>query len=991
MARTLFAWILITALMPLEAAHARPGMGGSYSSGSSSSGSSSSSSSSRSGGYSGSSHSSGSSKESRPRTKTPEEERQDRHPEILYGSSLVSAELTVEPTGMLRVREKLRFDGSSLNGKESWTWEGLRYEPRHDIPYQGGWIPRLPHADRGDINGFAVGKLGMPANAFARGLTGLATSWSPIPVTDKPSLYLSKYGIISETIGSSKSSLDVETDLLYSPGFSEQAEFTEIAFRYQLPRYFGADQLPADAVLAISGIDSVELLGGRCKEVGGSRSKPRPVMPLTLVGAGTAQLKIPSFASYRDADEQTAVHEVILILKVRAPAGGWKSPGRYSHLERSTRDKYRYASAPPVEEPISFHRKARLRILENGVIEVEAEVIADRPFEEDEKDQLILSTLESPLKLNPGFLDPQSSLGISLPGDIKSGFTRTSDGRPRWTVSGWLYGNWTDAAPGPSGVQSLIRWYAPALKEFGGRQPGETDILLEFEDPAILAKLRDLQGRGELRLEVSSATCLSRRPDEDCRVEELLSPDLKVGSLDFQERGLSFRLPPGSHWASGFVIGLPFTNPTTFGLTYLEKLFSEEHPSSGDRIRSDISGAKRVIVLVFAAPGGLALMVALFLGLRSMRKKRASETTSVIEQVIRREDPAFSWGDFSGRVERSSSLLMASWSEGRLERSRHFLSAGLYERFNTQLRLLREVDQVKNCVSDFKLKGLLPVGLETDCGYQTLHVRLSASIKDVTVPVSSHQGTVAKALQDARTTIFEEVYSFTRKLGSRTQPGRDPVGKHECPSCGAVATLSHSSVRCEHCGVIFNSGEHDWVLSEITQMVEWKTPAPRGGHGDIHSGLVEDQAAVIFWRLLAAGAGLKGADTQVGRVLPEGASAASLLGNLQGAHSIPVVGSLDLTAAQSAGDARSARFEIRWSSRQISPRKEAESRHRRSELAVHFFPEPAGGTRGFQDESDCGGCGAPPSGERTVGKCPWCGTAQDGKSPSLQVISFREI
>ena len=998
MARTLFAWVLITALMSLEPAHARPGMGGSYSSGSSSSSSgssSSSSSSSRSGGYSSSSSSSGSnsstssSSSSRPRTKSPEEIRRDRHPAILDGSKLLAAELTVEPTGMLRVREKLRFDGSSLKGKDPGDWEGLRFEPRHGISHPGGWIPRLPHADRGDINGFAEGRLGIPADALARGISGRETTWSSVPVTDKPSLFLSKYGILPEKLMRGEAPLDLETDLLYSPGFSEQPEFTEIAFRYHLP--LGGDGAPAEVLLNLSGAQGVELLGGRVKFQGGSRSKPRPVAALTLSQSGMAQLRVPSFASYREADEETAVHDLILILKVRAPAGGWESPGRYIHLERSVREKYHYVSQPPEESPITFDRKAWVRVLNGGVLEFAVEVSANRSFEEDEKDQLLLGTIESPLKLNPGILDPQEWLGTSLPGDIERSFSRTADGRPQWKVSGWLYGNWTDAAPGAPGVLSLIQWSVPGLKEIGYQQNGYSEIVLEFEDPAVLAMLRQAHSRGELRLELPSRTCLDAGPGDSCHPGELLSPELSVGSLQFSERGLSLRTPFGSRWSSGFVLGLPLANPTVFGMTYIRKLFSEEHPSFGDRTRASITSAKRLIVLIFGIPLCVLIAAGVIVGMRLAKRNQFSQTVSAVERLLQREDPSFSWKEFSGRVEQSAELLMTSWSEGRLERVRHFLSAGLFERFNTQLRLLREVDQVKNCVSDFKLVGLLPVGLETDCGYQTIHVRISASIKDVTVPTSAPQTTVGKALKEARATHFEEVYSFTRKLGSRTQSGRDPVVKHECPSCGAVAALSHASVRCEHCGVIFNSGEHDWVLSEITQMVEWKGTAARGGGADIHSGLVEDQASVIFWRLLASGAGLKGADAQLARVLPEGLSGSALLGSLQGAHSIPVVGSLDLMDFKDDPSGKAARFEVRWSSRQLTPRKDSMSLHRRSELGVHFSPEALESARGFQDESDCRGCGAPPTAEDSQLKCPWCGTQRQERSSSLRFESLKQL
>ena len=67
---------------------------------------------------------------------------------------------------------------------------------------------------------------------------------------------------------------------------------------------------------------------------------------------------------------------------------------------------------------------------------------------------------------------------------------------------------------------------------------------------------------------------------------------------------------------------------------------------------------------------------------------------------------------------------------------------------------------------------------------------------------------------------YEEVWSFLRKRGSKSKNGV-PALEGRCPNCGADLPVS-DVVRCEYCKAVVNSGEHDWVLAEITQPEEWR-------------------------------------------------------------------------------------------------------------------------------------------------------------------------
>ena len=53
-----------------------------------------------------------------------------------------------------------------------------------------------------------------------------------------------------------------------------------------------------------------------------------------------------------------------------------------------------------------------------------------------------------------------------------------------------------------------------------------------------------------------------------------------------------------------------------------------------------------------------------------------------------------------------------------------------------------------------------------------------------------------------------------RKAGVKTKEGTADTNTTNCPNCGAPTKIT-SSGKCEYCGSIITTGEHDWVLSGL--------------------------------------------------------------------------------------------------------------------------------------------------------------------------------
>ena len=102
-------------------------------------------------------------------------------------------------------------------------------------------------------------------------------------------------------------------------------------------------------------------------------------------------------------------------------------------------------------------------------------------------------------------------------------------------------------------------------------------------------------------------------------------------------------------------------------------------------------------------------------------------------------------------------------------------------------------------------------------------------------------------------------WTFLRRRGAKTRPGPGLLEGH-CPNCGAPIALLESA-SCGSCRSKLRSGEHDWVLSEITHAGAWhpraasripgvpELRADDPGFSVVH---LEDRVGVIFWRRLLA-------------------------------------------------------------------------------------------------------------------------------------------
>jgi hypothetical protein len=225
---------------------------------------------------------------------------------------------------------------------------------------------------------------------------------------------------------------------------------------------------------------------------------------------------------------------------------------------------------------------------------------------------------------------------------------------------------------------------------------------------------------------------------------------------------------------------------------------------------------------------------------------------------LRARDPALTLESIVDHVQRMADMLRSAWCAGDMGPARPFVSDGIFSRFQVQLGLMQGENR-RNVMGDARVLGVSLVGAEIADPLDVVHVRVDAEARDTEVPWNATAEQIAHALQRAPVEPYSEIWSITRLTGAQSKAPGFEVGR-ACPGCGAPLAQGET-MKCRYCGALVCSGEHDWVLAEITQMVEWQ-PGSRPAQGldalrardrGVAREALEDRASYVFWKWVQAG------------------------------------------------------------------------------------------------------------------------------------------
>jgi len=266
-----------------------------------------------------------------------------------------------------------------------------------------------------------------------------------------------------------------------------------------------------------------------------------------------------------------------------------------------------------------------------------------------------------------------------------------------------------------------------------------------------------------------------------------------------------------------------------------------------------------VLVVVVIGIGSLAVRKNARLSGTAYRNMRTPPPREKVPgyRKFREGVPDFDEDDFLGKAEKAFYAIQEAWSAKDLSKVRKFISDGVYQRFNTQFKMMSLLRQ-RNVLTDVRIEEMFLDKVEIDGAYDIIHVGIRARLEDEFVCELDH------SLDSGGFEEFLEYWSFLKRRGA---PKKDLYDSQLCPNCSAPLPDDPGEIaRCGYCGTLVNSGEYDWVLSEITQADDYsrtaalekshnltsKTRALSKAYPDFSVQLLEDKASNGYLQILTA-------------------------------------------------------------------------------------------------------------------------------------------
>jgi hypothetical protein len=365
-------------------------------------------------------------------------------------------------------------------------------------------------------------------------------------------------------------------------------------------------------------------------------------------------------------------------------------------------------------------------------------------------------------------------------------------------------------------------------------------------------------------------------------------------------------------------------------------------------------------------------------------------------EKLRARDPGFEERAFLLRVKDGFIKTQDAWARQDMRPVRAFLSDGVFERFDIYLAMQKALG-FRNAMEQVEVLATRVLQVESDDQFDAIHVRVDANAVDYDVQLEG--GRILRN-EMKRAESFTEVWSFLRRPGAKTlqKPG---LMEGACPNCGAPLKIADAA-KCANCDSWVNSGEYDWVLSEITQSREWKPlrtgedilgkKAMTALDPGVNTQFLEDRASVAFWRWQIAhwednaeSLGGVAAPEMVAKTLESRRMSRVLYKNA-------AVGGVETVAFEPGEPLDRAHVLVRWSGEKFHV-ADGQAVSDGQAVCSHVFifarkhgvkTDPRGGLRSTR----CPNCGAPPS-TRAVAVCEYCSTPFNDGSRSWTLVEIQ--
>jgi uncharacterized Zn finger protein (UPF0148 family) len=246
----------------------------------------------------------------------------------------------------------------------------------------------------------------------------------------------------------------------------------------------------------------------------------------------------------------------------------------------------------------------------------------------------------------------------------------------------------------------------------------------------------------------------------------------------------------------------------------------------GDSGDSDIFFIVNIILSLPFPYNIIVLIILIILALYTRKKSRQRSILNKVPASVEVYDnalnklkeivPDFNENEFIKKIETSFYQVQEAWSKQSIKPIRKFISDGMYQRFNAQFIMMKEIEQ-ENILSNIQLHNIKIINVKRDGQYVVTDVAVEASLYDKFISKKIKDITLLDSLER-----FIEIWTFIRKINI-TKNG-DLYNNINCPQCGAAINELEGEISiCPYCKTILNTGEFDWILCEITQIDDYPT------------------------------------------------------------------------------------------------------------------------------------------------------------------------
>lgn len=184
--------------------------------------------------------------------------------------------------------------------------------------------------------------------------------------------------------------------------------------------------------------------------------------------------------------------------------------------------------------------------------------------------------------------------------------------------------------------------------------------------------------------------------------------------------------------------------------------------------------------------------------------------THIYADKIKQIDPLFSEEKFLAWAKDLYVKLQHAWTDRNWEEMRPFETEELFEQHFAQIQGYIRSNTI-NVVDRISVNYATIYNFKQTEEKDIVEVALKATKQDYVIDATTKELVEGNKYQ-YRVTVYK--MTFERTKGMLTTEATEELDAKNCPNCGAPLDMT-SAGKCDYCGSIVTTGNHDWVLSNL--------------------------------------------------------------------------------------------------------------------------------------------------------------------------------